>query len=146
MKNIRKSRKFDLSRILEIEIFNYRINFYPIFKNDKYYFGDLQVLKLVEKYSKFIDNMYVYDDDIIKGFIKIQENELQKLFVEPVFQRNLIGTKLLNFAIKELNIKYLWALEKNNKAIEFYKKNGFHMTNDKKFENGTTEYLVRLEL
>lgn len=146
MKNIRKSRKFDLSRILEIEIFNYRINFYPIFKNDKYYFGDLQVLKLVEKYSKFIDNMYVYDDDIIKGFIKIQENELQKLFVEPVFQRNLIGTKLLNFAIKELNIKYLWALEKNNKAIKFYKKNGFHMTNDKKFENGTTEYLVRLEL
>ena len=59
MKNIRKSRKFDLSRILEIEIFNYRINFYPIFKNDKYYFGDLQVLKLVEKYSKFINDMYV---------------------------------------------------------------------------------------
>ena len=146
MKNIRKSRKFDLSRILEIEIFNYRINFYPIFKNDKYYFGDLQVLKLIEKYSKFINDMYVYDDGIIKGFVKTKGDELQKLFVEPVFQGNLIGTKLFNFAIEELNIKYLWALEKNNKAIEFYKKNGFHITNDKKFENDTTEYLVRLEL
>ena len=82
MKNIREAKQSDLSRILEIEIFNYRINFYPIFKNDKYYFDDLQVIKLIDKYK--IDNIYVYDDNVVKGFIRVENNEIKKLFVEPI--------------------------------------------------------------
>lgn len=33
-KNIRKASEKDLCRIAEIEVFNYRMNFYPIFGND----------------------------------------------------------------------------------------------------------------
>ena len=43
MKNIRKAKIGDLARIAEIVIFNYRLNFYPIFKDDDYYFNELQV-------------------------------------------------------------------------------------------------------
>ncbi len=39
----------------------------------------------------------------------------------------------------------LWALEKNTRAITFYKRNGFEITNDKKYEEDTTEFLVRME-
>ena len=41
MKCIRQATAADLPRIAEIEIFNYRLNFYPIFRDDDYYFNEL---------------------------------------------------------------------------------------------------------
>ena len=70
---IRKATIKDLSRIAEIQIFNYRLYFYPIFKADKYYFDELQVPSLMQKYETDIDSVYVYDDGVVKGFIKIEE-------------------------------------------------------------------------
>lgn len=145
MKNIRRATINDLSRIAEIEIFNYRLNFYPIFKNDTYYFYDLQVVKLLKEYRDLLDYIWVYDDDVVKGFIQIDNQQIKKLFVEPILQGNSIGGKLLDFAIREFDANFLWVLEKNTRAIEFYQRHGFHLTAEKEVEEGTTEYLVRLE-
>ena len=38
---IRKATEKDLARIAEIQIFNYRMYFYPIFQADEYYFEEL---------------------------------------------------------------------------------------------------------
>lgn len=65
--------------------------------------------------------------------------------MESVLQSNSIGSVLLNYAISEYNVNYLWALEKNERAISFYERHGFRITANKKFEEGTTEYLVWLE-
>jgi len=145
MKNIRKSTIGDLARIAEIVIFNYRLNFYPIFKNDDYYFGELQVPTLMKQYRNIVDNMWVYDDGAVKGVIQIENQEIKKLFVEPVLQGNGIGSELLIYAIENHNANTLWALEKNFRAIRFYEQHGFKITSDKKLEDDTTEYLVRLE-
>ena len=145
MKNIRKATINDVSRIVEIVVFNYRLNFYPIFKDDDFYFNEIQVINLIDSYKEFINNMWVYDDGAVKGVIQIENQELRKIYVEPAIQGKSIGSVLLNYAINECNVKYLWALEKNTRAISFYKKHGFRVTEDKKFEEGTTEYLVRLE-
>ncbi len=145
MNNIRLAKSDDLVRIAEIEIFNYRLNFYPIFQNDEFYFDELQVPKQIEKYKNSIDNIWVYDDGAVKGFIQIENHEVKKLFVEPILQGNSIGAELLNYAIAEMDAKFLWALEKNVRTIAFYERHGFRVTDDKKFEAGTTEYLVRLE-
>lgn len=145
MKNIRKATKEDLARIAEIVVFNYRLNFYPIFKNDDFYFGELQVLNLMESYQSLIETMWVYDDGAIKGFVQVDNNEIEKLFVEPVLQSNTIGSNLLNFAIEEFDAYFLWALEKNVRAIKFYQRHGFYVTSEKKLEEDTTEYLVRME-
>ena len=142
---IRKAEKKDLSRIAEIQIFNYRLYFYPIFKADEYYFDELQVPALMKEYEAEIDSLYVYDDGVVKGFIKIEGTYIAKLFVEPVLQNASIGSRLLEYAMKEHNADYLWALEKNVKAISFYERHGFTVTGEKKQEDGTSEYLVLLK-
>ena len=145
MKNIRQATTNDLPRIAEMVIFNYRLNFYPIFQDDDFYFNEMQVVHLIDAYKDFVDRMWVYDDGVVKGFIQVENCEVKKLFVEPILQGKSIGTFLLNYAVNEHNANNLWALEKNVRAIRFYERHGFHMTADKKLEVGTTEYLVRLE-
>lgn len=141
MKNIRKATIQDLERIAEIYVFNYRLYFYPIFKCDEFYFEELTVSNEKNSFISIIDDIYVYDDGAVKGFIHIDGKEVKKLFVEPVLQGCGIGTKLINYK----NVSGLWALEKNNKAISFYKRNGFRKTDHKIHEEGTNEYLVWLE-
>ena len=65
--------------------------------------------------------------------------------MEPVLQNGSIGSRLLEYAVKEHNADHLWALEKNEKAIRFYKRHGFIATGEKKPEEGTDEYLVLLK-
>lgn len=145
MKNIRQATTADLSRIAEIVIFNYKLNFYPIFRDDEFYFNELQVPKLTKEYEDMVSSMWAYDDGAVKGFIQIDDHEVKKLFVEPVLQGKSIGSELLDYAIREHDANFLWALEKNTRAISFYERHGFRLTGDKKLEEDTTEYLVRLE-
>jgi len=47
------------------------------------------------------------------------------IYVDPIFQRQKIGTKLVDYCIKEAinkNIKelVLWVFEKNEESIKFY--------------------------
>lgn len=148
MDYIRRAEKHDAARLAEIEIFNYRLNFYPIFKCDEYYFSELSVPSLMENYLKnedILSNTFVYDDGVVKGFVRIDGSEVKKLFVEPALQGNAIGEKLLEYAVKEHNADFLWALEKNVRAIRFYERNGFHLTDEKKLEEDTEEFLVKLK-
>ena len=146
--SIRKAMVSDLSRVAEIYVFNNRVNYFPIFKDAGFSFGKLQVVSLVDQYlkrKKILENIYVFDDGLIKGFIQIKGTEICQLFVEPFFQNEGIGGELIEFAIQEFQVDHVWALEKNIRAISFYQKHGFHMTDQKKFEEGTTEYIVELE-
>ena len=142
---IRKAKLDDLARIAEIEVFNYRLNFYPIFQDDAFYFGEMQVLNVMHTDKRHMDQLWVYDDNgVVKGFLWVDDKQIKKLFVEPVLQSRGIGAKLLEHAVLELGATYLWALEKNTRAIAFYKRHGFMVTDEKMLEEGTTEYLVKL--
>ena len=142
---IRKAKLDDLARIAEIEVFNYRLNFYPIFKDDAFYFGEMQVLNVTQTNKSHMDQLWIYDDNgIVKGFLWVDDKQIKKLFVEPVLQSQGIGAKLLEHAVSELGATYLWALEKNTRAIAFYKRHGFMVTDEKMFEEDTAEYLVKL--
>lgn len=147
-RNIRKAKPDDLSRVAEIYVFNNRVNYFPIFKDESFSFGELQVVSLVNHYFKreeILKNIYVYDNGLIMGFIQTNGTEICKLYVDTFFQNKGIGDALIEFAIKELNVNHLWALEKNFRAISFYQRHGFRLTGQKKFEEDTTEYIVRLE-
>ena len=145
--NIRKATTTDLSRIAEIYIFNNRINYFPIFKDPSFSFGELQVVSFINHYLKkeeTLNQLYVFDDGLIKGFFQIQGTEICKLYVEPCFQSEGIGHELITYAIREFGADHLWALEKNTRAIAFYQRHGFCLTGEKEFEEGTTEYIVKL--
>ena len=145
MNKIRQARRDDAQRIAEILVFNYRLNFYPIFQDDSFYFEEMTVAKQTASFENEIESIWVYDDGVVKGFIQIENTEVKRLYVEPVLQGNLIGTKLVEYAIAGKKVDSLWALEKNTRAIAFYKRHGFKITNDKKYEEDTTEFLVRME-
>ena len=145
MKYIRRATIDDLVRIAEIFVFNYRLNFYPIFQEDTFYFGELTVSNMVESFAKELDSIWVYDDGVVKGFIHIEKREVRRLFVEPTLQGKAIGAELLEYGIAEKDVNSLGVLEKNIKAIAFYKRHGFDTTNEKKYEEDTIEFLVRME-
>lgn len=81
---IRTAKHDDLNRIAEIEVFNYRLKFYPIFLDDGFYFGALQVPNVAKRYADLLDDIRVWDDGVVKGFILVHSGEIKKLFVEPV--------------------------------------------------------------
>jgi len=146
MEVIRKAQEADLARIAEIEIFNYRLFFYPIFQNDGFYFDELQVPSRMKHFRDVLSELWVYDDGAVKGFVQAGNLEVKKLFVEPVLQGQAIGSKLLLHATEQLNARFLWALEKNTRAIAFYQRHGFQPTGERQLEEDTAEYLIRLTL
>ena len=144
---IRKATEEDASRIAEILVFVKRMKYRPIFKDDAYAFVEMQVLPVAKKYVEdgIINNMFVYDDGIVKGLIHIEENEIVELYVDHFFQGQGIGSALVEYAKEQFPITCLWVIEKNTDAIGFYEAHGFHLTSTKKLEEGTTEYIVKME-
>ena len=148
MAHIRPARDEDLERIAEIEIFNYRMNFYPIFRSDAYYFGEKTVGNLMRFYRSVpetIPHTFVWDDGVVKGFVRVKDETIEKLFVEPVLQNRGIGDALFRYAAETLGGKRLFVLEKNTRAIRFYERHGFHLTDRKQRVDDTNEFLILME-
>ncbi len=144
--NIRKAKAEDISRIAEILVFTKRVNYLPIFGDADYSFNVLQVMKVAQEYSDpdVLGSIWVYDDGIVKGLIRISGEEIETLYVDTFFENNGIGGQLVEFAKEHFDVRFLWALEKNNGALRFYERHGFVPSGEKKFEDGSTEYLIKL--
>lgn len=152
---IRKAQQSDASRLGEILIFTKRVTYRPIFQNDAVSFREMQVLDIALEYrdnAERLKDVYVFDDGIVKGmmswncFGSEHEWELRELYVDSFFQGQGVGKKLLNYFIEHaknqgITSVYLWVLEKNQSAREFYEKQGFYFEGTKMLEEGTTEYI-----
>ena len=144
---IRHATIADASRIAEILIFSKRMNYRTIFRNDKVSFGEMQVYPLVKRYidnPQELDGIWVYDDEFVKGMINISQNQILELYVDSFFENQGIGSSLIQFATKQKQCDFLWVLEKNTKARKFYQRHGFTITEEKKYQEGTTEFIVKM--
>lgn len=145
---IRKSTVQDASRLAEILVFTKRMNYRSIFRNDKVSFGEIQVLPIAQEYienEKKLENIWVYDDEFVKGMLHVKDGWIHELYVDSFFQNKGIGAKLITFAIECLHAKNLMVLEKNHAAIRFYRTHGFSLTQDRQLEEGTEEFIIRME-
>lgn len=145
---IRRAVIADASRIAEILIFTKRMNYRKIFCDDKVSFGEMQVYPLAQSYidnPEELEGIWVYDDEFVKGMIHIDGKQIIELYVESFFENQGIGSKLIKFAIEQINCDFLWVLEKNIDAIRFYQRHGFVITEEKQYEEGTTEYIVKMK-
>lgn len=149
MQNIRPATAQDVCRIAEILVFNNRLNFFPIFQDEAYSFGTMQVLPVAQQFQEDTQRMadtVVYDDGLVRGMATIHGDELRQLYVEPSFQGRGVGAALLRYAVQERHVTHLWALERNEKALRFYQRHGFFPTGEREYEPDTVEYLLHLKL
>ncbi len=102
----------------------------------------------------------------IAGYLKVNTGEVQtelagqngleieRIYVLQKFQGQKIGQKLFEMALqiaKQQKCSYLWlgVWEKNLKAIQFYRKNGFEVFDKHIFKLGDdeqTDLMMRLEI
>lgn len=121
---IRKFREEDLTKVMTIWT---KGNFEAHSFIDKDYWL-LNYNKVKDEYLKKAETYVYTENDEVKGFISILNNEyIGALFVKKEYQRQGIGRKLINF-VKEKE-KYdkliLHVYEKNINAILFYTALGF---------------------
>lgn len=58
-----------------------------------------------------MENIYVFDDGVIRGFIEMNGTQLSKIYVDPFFRSQGVGDALIRYAIEEFGADNLWALE-----------------------------------
>ena len=107
MNYIRKAVTQDASRLAEILIFTKRMNYRKIFQDDKVSFGEMQVFPLAQEYianPERLTNIWVYDDEFVKGMVHIEGKEVIELYVDSFFQNKGIGTELMEFAIRTFDV------------------------------------------
>ena len=102
--------------------------------------------KNFEYVKKVLPNaeIYVYlEDEKIVGFIGLNDNYIEGIFIDSKYQYKGIGTALLNKAKKLKDKLTLSAYKKNRKAIQFYLKNGFENVEENIDEvNKEIEYIM----
>lgn len=73
--------------------------------------------------------VYVIEENIV-GFIGLDQNYIEGIFIDTNNQCNGIGTSLLNKVKENRNTLTLSVYKKNINAINFYKKNDFKITSE----------------
>ena len=99
---------------------------------------------------------FLYSDNALAGYLKLNEAqaqtefqdaaslEIERIYVDKRFQGKGFGQHLIDYAIQMAGRKhkeYVWlgVWEQNEKAIRFYKKNGFYKIGSHSFFMGDDE-------
>ena len=159
---IKKCNHADLQLLQEISIetFNDTFKDQNSPENMNTYLEKAFNLKQLEKelsniYSQFF---FVYFNNEVAGYLKVNTNEAQseemgdksleieRIYIKRKFQKQGLGKFLLNKSIEiamECNKKIIWlgVWEKNENAIDFYKKIGFVQTGSHSFYMGDEEQM-----
>ncbi len=74
-------------------------------------------------------NLFAYKDKLgnICGFIGIDEDKVEMLFIDSKYFKKGIGKKLLKYAIENYGTSKLDVNEQNENAVDFYKHLGFEV-------------------
>lgn len=108
-------------------------------------YGDNSYNTVKDVYIPMADTFIYEDEESIKGFISIINNEfIGALFVDTDSQGGGIGKKLINFAIDKYKNLSLAVYKDNVKSVVFYKRMGFTVVKEQvNQDSGYTEYIMQ---
>lgn len=121
---IRELKKEDIDQVMEIWL-NENIKAHDFIDADcwKQHFDEVkQQIKQAE--------VYVYEKDEIQAFIGLIDNYIAGIFVDALYQGKGIGNKLISYAKAKKKQLVLQVYKKNEKAVQFYVKQGFKMVQE----------------
>ena len=135
---IRKLLNGDIDRIADIWLkTNLKAHY---FISNQYWKSNYELVKEMMSQSE----VYVYEDDkIIQGFIGINDEYIEGIFVSNEMQSHGIGKILLDY-MKDKKVRLqLNVYQKNVRAISFYQREGFTIQCDQIDEfTGEKEYVM----
>ena len=117
---IRKLQKADINRVADIWLkTNLKAHF---FISEQYWISNYEFVKEILPQAE----VYVYEDDkMIQGFVGLNAEYIEGIFVSDEMQSCGIGKLLLDY-IKDKKVSLrLNIYQKNARAISFYQREGF---------------------
>lgn len=130
---IRKLRKTDIDKVADIWLAtNLKAHsFIPA----QYWKSNFELVKELLLQA----TAYVYEDkQEIQGFVGLNDEYIEGIFVSNKIQSHGIGKALLNYAKNKRNKLFLNVYQKNVRAIAFYQREGFKIQNSD-FDEATKE-------
>ena len=119
---IRALQKADIERVVDIWLdTNLKAHY---FIPGQYWKDNIDLVKEMLPQAE----VYVYENDCqIEGFIGLNDEYVEGIFVSGEMQSQGIGKILLNYAKDKRNKLYLNVYQKNARSISFYKREGFEI-------------------
>lgn len=111
---------------------------------DKQYWEDnYETVKNI--YLPMSETFLYVDQDNIKGFISIIENEfIGALFIDVNYQGEGIGSKLIDYVTEKYGELELAVYKDNERAVKFYKNKGFKVIKEQETEDSNfKEYIMK---
>lgn len=138
---IRKLQKIDINRVADIWLkTNLKAHY---FIPEQYWTNNYEVVKEMLPQAE----VYVYEDDkIIQGFIGINDEYIEGIFVSDEMQSRGIGKILLDYIKDKKDRLQLKVYQKNVRAMSFYQREGFTIQSEEMDEfTGEKEYVMNWE-
>ncbi|MGM9968413.1 MAG: GNAT family N-acetyltransferase [Rummeliibacillus sp.] len=141
--NIRSIKKTEINKLVEIWYEGSLIAHDFI---DKGYWKS-QKVEMEEKYIPMSETYVVSNEKDVVGFVSMLDNYLAALFIDVKHQGGGHGKRLLNFIKGKRESIQLKVYKKNNKAVDFYLKNGFVIKEESLDEQTSEEeFLMEWEM
>ena len=138
---IRKLQKADINRAADIWLkTNLKAHF---FIPEQYWISNYEFVKELLPQTE----VYVYEDDkMIQGFIGINDEYIEGIFVSDEMQSRGIGKILLDYIKDKKDRLQLKVYQKNVRAMSFYQREGFTIQSEEMDEfTGEKEYVMNWE-
>lgn len=138
---IRKLQKVDINRVADIWLKTNLKTHY--FIPEQYWTNNYEVVKEMLPQA----DVYVYEDDkIIQGFVGINDEYIEGIFVSDEMQSCGIGKMLLDYIKDKKDKLQLKVYQKNVRAMSFYQREGFTIQSEEMDEFAREkEYVMNWE-